>query len=249
MATIITLLGLVIAIGIVLVDGECHSNSGPIDSCCCLGFNTNHFNEKASGIYTVANFCGVNCSNVKIYCDTTSGGGGWMVIQRRDSGYSTNFHRGWIEYEDGFGSLHNEFWFGLRAIHCLTSQGQWELRIDFTFENGTKSYLHYNHFTVGPPDDHYRLRVSGFTGITLTDPFATHHQNGRPFKTVDQPQGSQCPINGHGSQAPGGWWYGSGCFHINLNYNHGGQNGFIWLGNWFSPTFVEMKIRPYGCGM
>ena len=43
--------------------------------------------------------------------------------------------------------------------------------IDFTFDNGTKSFMHYNHFSVGPATDNYRLSISGFTGITPTDPF------------------------------------------------------------------------------
>ena len=245
--TAISLLILVTAIGIALVDGECHTNSGPIDSCCCLGYNNNQFNAKSSGVYTIANFCGVKYSNVKVYCDTNSGGGGWMVIQRRDSRYSTNFHRGWTEYEDGFGNLHNEFWFGLRAIHCLTHQGQWELRIDFTFKNGTKSYLHYNNFKVGAPESKYQLSISGFTGITLTDPFVTWRLNGQTFQTLDRPQGSSCAVNGHGSTAPGGWWHKE-CFQINLNYNHKGPSGFIFIDNiWYTPTFIEMKIRPSGC--
>ena len=82
-------------------------------------------------MYTIANFCGVKCSNTRAYCDTTSGGGGWLVIQRRDKRYSTNFHRAWTEYTDGFGDLYSEFWYGLNGVHCLTSKGNWELRIDF----------------------------------------------------------------------------------------------------------------------
>ena len=32
----------------------------------------------------------------------------------------------------------DEFWIGLRSMHCLTSQGNWELRIDYHLINGTK---------------------------------------------------------------------------------------------------------------
>ena len=134
-------------------------------------------------IYTIVNFCGVKCSNTRVYCDTTSGGGGWIVIQRRDKQYSTSFHRSWTEYVDGFGNLDYEFWLGLRGMHCLTSKGNWELQIDFTFNNGTKSFMHYNNFSVRPATDNYRLSISEFTGITPTDPFTTNPINRMQFTT------------------------------------------------------------------
>ena len=62
-------------------------------------------------------------------------------------------------------------------MHCLTNTGNWELRIDFAFDNGTKSFMHYNHFSVGPATDNYRLNISGFTGITPTDRFTTFNIN------------------------------------------------------------------------
>ena len=250
MTNIITLIVLVSSVGIVLVYGECLTNDAPIESCCCLGYNNTYFNAKSSGVYTIANFCGVKCSNTRAYCDTTSGGGGWLVIQRRDKRYSTSFHKAWTEYVDGFGDLNKEFWFGLNAMHCLTSKGNWELRIDFTMTNGTKSFMHYNHFRVGPPTDNYRLSISGFTGITPTDPFPVHTTE--QFTTYDRDNDQRydnCAVSGHGSTAPGGWWYNS-CFYINLNYNYGGPHGFIYLTRtWYSPSFIEMKIRPSNCNI
>ena len=163
------------------------------------------------------------------YCDTITDGGGWLVVQRKTNG-SENFNRTWNDYEMGFGSLTGELWYGLRALHCLTSSGNWELRIDFTFSNGTKSFMHYNHFRVGPATDNYRLSISGFTGITPTDPFTTHPLNGQQFSTFDREndlhRSVHCALKSHGSTAPGGWWYWA-CFHINLNYNYGAPHGFI----------------------
>jgi len=104
---------------------------------------------------------------------------------------------------------------------------------------------------VGPATDNYRLSISGFTGITLTDPFTTHPLNGQQFSTHDRDNDAwssvSCAVNGHTSKAPGGWWY-KDCFTINLNYNYGGPYGFIKLaGTWYSPPFIEMKIRPTNC--
>ena len=66
----------------------------------------------------------------------------------------------------------------------LHSSGNWELWIDFTFSNGTKLFMHYNHVRVGPSTDNYRLSMLGVTGITSEDPFtAGHFMNGQQFST------------------------------------------------------------------
>ena len=125
----ITTLILLLATGILAVTAECQKDNAPIKSCCCLGFNTTTFNKRRSGVYTMMNFCGVKCYDAEIYCDTSNGGKGWLVVQRRQD-RSVDFNRGWGEYEDGFGKLTSEFWYGLRALHCLTDQGGWEMRMD-----------------------------------------------------------------------------------------------------------------------
>ena len=235
------------------VDESCviPNNEGPIENCCDLGFRLTEFSEIVNKpkVYKFKKFC-KNCRSplTSGYCDTLTNGGGWLVLQRRTNG-SENFHRNWNDYEMGFGSLAGELWYGLRALHCLTQQGRWELRIDFTFTNETKSFMHYNHFKVGPATDNYRLSISGFTGITPTDPFTTYNINRQPFSTYDRANDPDkvCAVGGHGSRAPGGWWYNS-CFYINLNYNYGGPLGFLKLaGKWYSPTFIEMKIRSVNC--
>ena len=112
--------------------------------------------------------------------------------------------------------------------------------------------MHYNHFRVGPPTDDYRLSISGFTGITPTDPFTTQPLNGYQFSTYDRDNdrwSGNCAFNGHGSTAPGGWWHNH-CFQINLNYNHDGPHGFILLaGTWYSPNYIEIKVRPVNCNI
>ena len=69
-------------------------------------------------------------------------------------------------------------------LNYVSSSGNWELRIDFTFSNGTKLFMHYNHVRVGPSTDNYRLSMLGVTGITSEDPFtAGHFMNGQQFST------------------------------------------------------------------
>ena len=254
--TIVTLSLLLLAVETLAGNSSCFivpSKDDTIENCCDLGFVPSLFSEgpvNKPKVYKLRNFCN-SCRSLPTsgFCDTLTDGGGWLVVQRRRNG-TENFNRSWDEYERGFGSLTDELWYGLRALHCLTSKGNWELRIDFTFNNGTKSYLYYNHFRIGSAADMYRLSISGYCGIAPTDPFTKYPINGMQFTTFDRDHdesSGNCAVTAGGSTAPGGWWYRN-CFNINLNYNYGDRFGFMHLADeWYSPKEVEMKIRPVNC--
>ena len=55
------------------------------------------------------------------------------TVQHAAYGF-VDFNRTWVEYEDGFGKLTGEFWYVLRALHCLTGQGGWEMRMDIIYK-------------------------------------------------------------------------------------------------------------------
>ena len=240
----ITTLILLLATGIVAVTAECQKDNAPIETCCCLGFNTTAFNKRKSGIYTMMNFCGVKCYDAEVYCDTSNGGGGWLVVQRRQDG-TVDFNRGWGEYEDGFGKLTGEFWYGLRALYCLTGQGGWEMRMDIKLANGTNIFLQYEQFKVASAKDKYKLTIGGFQGTT-TDPMARH--NGMYFTTKDSDNdqwGRNCALwSGPG----GGWWY-INCANIQPNILYKGTHGIVLNGRWHTLPFIEMKIRPHNCNI
>ena len=240
----------ILLVGIVMVNGS------SIKNCFNVAVKHHYFsiNKNSSGVYNIIDFCQQG-TTVQGYCDTLTDGGGWLVIQRRKDG-SENFHRYWWEYEMGFGSLTGEFWFGLNALHCLTSQGEWELRIDLKLTNGTIIYLPYR-FTVGPASEQYPLTISGFTGYT-TDPFHSHLTtpssdygalNTLKFTARDRdndlwPDG-HCSIPAHISRS-GGWWYNQ-CAHIhpNCQYNH--KRAILLNTHWLSLLFIEIKIRSKNC--
>ena len=243
----ITTLILLLATGIVAVTTECQKDNAPIESCCCLGFNTTVFNKRKSGVYTMMNFCGVKCYDAEVYCDTSNGGGGWLVVQRRQDG-SVDFIRSWGEYEDGFGELTGEFWYGLRALHCLTGQGGWEMRMDIKLANGTNIILQYEQFKVASAKDKYKLTVGGFQGTT-TDPMALH--NGMYFTTKDNDNDNRgdnsynCAI----SFGPyGGWWYNScGSMTPNIIYNH--KYGMYLNSQYHTLPYIEIKLRAHKCNI
>ena len=151
--TITTLILLLATAGILAVTAvdNCPSKYTLITSCCDLRstyFFTFGRNVKtSSGIYSVKNFCGNNSVIADGYCDHCNGGGGWLVVQRRQDG-SVDFNRTWREYEDGFGKLTSEFWYGLRALHCLIGQGGWEMRMDIKLAKSTNIFLQNEQFKV-----------------------------------------------------------------------------------------------------
>jgi len=214
---------------------------------CCL-FTENHFDQSPSGLYKMNSWCSGLLSIVNMYCDTVTANGGWTVIQRRKDG-SENFNRPWADYEKGFGDLNGEFWYGLKAMNCLTQTGQWELRVDFEFENKTRSFLHYNVFRVGSASEEYPLTINGFTGETPSDPFSTQQPlAGMKFTTYDNDNDrsrDNCAARGNG-----GWWHRS-CWNINLNYRYkSSESGFLYLtmdNRFYNLKWIEIKTRPINC--
>ena len=126
--------------------------------------------------------------------------GGWMVIPRVHNIYRVyellviqrnkrdgvkSFDKKWKDYEEGFGNLAGgKLWYRLKVLSCFTENGQWELRVDFQFENRTWSHLHYTQFKVGNTSAKYPLTIGGFTGITPGDPFEA--SNNTEFSTPDE---------------------------------------------------------------
>ena len=228
---------------------NCSINELMIKTCCDAN-TLSLFTKKPSGVYQMQCWCGGKWSTTSVFCDTQTADGGWTVIQRRKDG-SVDFNRSWSDYEKGFGDLNGEFWYGLKNMNCLTQTGQWELRIDFEFQNKTRSYLHYNVFKVGSATDEYPLTISGFTGITPTDPFETTPHNGQKFSTYDNDNdkwSGNCAIHVNKAKGNGGWWY-TNCWDINpnLKYNPAQYGSMGLAGTWYNPRWIEMKIRPLNC--
>ena len=94
-------------------------------------------------------------------------------------------------------------------------------------------------FKVGSASEEYPLTVSGFTGITPTDPFLTHPHNGKKLSTYDNDN----------DKSVGNCATKESCWNINLNMNYNpGQYGSIKLaGTWYNPRWIEAKIRPLNC--
>ena len=185
-------------------------------------------------------------------CDMETDGGGWMVILRRKSDASpqVNFNRTWTEYENGFGDLNTEFWYGLRNIHCLTTRDTVQLQVQLNYSNGTGLTWTYHHFRVHGAENDYRLHIGRAEGPPGFHD-AMRRQNGKPFTTFDNDNddyGENCATS-----FGGGWWF-KYCYHSFLTGPHtrrGTYDQLLWrVGSSHTYTYfphVEMKIRRKSC--
>ena len=222
----------------------------------CLFYQIQNISlAQSSGQYEIGDVCGVhsfgNHGKTNVRCDLETDRGGWIVIQRRVPNGTVNFYRGWNDYEEGFGDLDSEFWYGLRNIHCLTTRESVELRIDLQDEQGNKVTWVYQQFSVDGPDQKYRLHIGQGTGAggSFDAMAGTHSLNDMYFSTFDRDndeKGTNCAVEHRGA-----WWYRS-CTYSNLNGPHTGRSGWRSL-EWYNGAdivyypSVEMKVRPKTC--
>lgn len=159
---------------------------------------------KEDGVY-LAN---LSPGSRSMYCDMSDGG--WTVIQHRFDG-SVDFAQNFSQYQQGFGSVEGEFWFGLENMYLMTRNGSWELKVDIESFDGDSAYAHYSEFKISEGTG-YILTVSGYSG-TAGD--SLDYNNGQKFTTLDFDQDSWSS----GSCAEtreGAWWFNS-CTFTNLN--------------------------------
>lgn len=194
-------------------------------------------------------------STAAAFCDMKTDGGGWTVVMRRST---LDFDRYYHDYEDGFGNLDGEFWYGLRLLRYFTSRIPYEMRLDmFANINDTESTSHATYGTFQVEGDNYTLMLGNFTGSDPSLSDNLMHFNNEPFVARQEKQelgerDHRCIDN-----FKGGWWYtGTSCLS-----GEGQTPGTILtahhsLVEWYDinslplgKTFekYEMKIRPLNC--
>ncbi|KAI8503682.1 hypothetical protein Bbelb_186530 [Branchiostoma belcheri] len=164
-----------------------------------------HSGLRLDGIYSITAQLGRERRSMDVFCDMTTAGGGWTVIQRRLDG-SVMFNRTWHQYKRRFGKIRGEYWLGLDNMYFLTNQRNYTLRIDMEDWEGNSAYARYDVFRVGGEWAYYQLSIGNYSG-TAGDSFNGH--NGVKFSTVDQDNDEKEDHNcarGRGD----GWWH-CGC--------------------------------------
>lgn len=185
---------------------------------------------------------------VSVYCDMTTDGGGWTVVQKRTTG-AVDFYRNYADYTNGFGSAAGEYWLGNKYLNALTSVSS-SLRIDVSRTNGQTGYANYSSFSVGSPASGYVLGIGGYSGNIGDSMVAMGAHQGQRFSTFDVDQDSY-PAGNCAATYRGAWWYNA-CHASNLNgaYLNGphasyadGIEWYTWTGHNESLKTSEMKVR------
>ncbi|XP_013409576.1 fibroleukin-like, partial [Lingula anatina] len=77
---------------------------------------------------------------------------------------SVDFYRDWNDYKYGFGNLSGEHWLGNNKMYLLTSQDDYELRVDMEDAAGIWAFAQYDHFGISSEATKYRLRLGNYSG-------------------------------------------------------------------------------------
>ena len=173
----------------------------------------------------------------EVYCDMTTDGGGWIVIQKRFDG-SVDFNRSWADYKNGFGDVNGEYWLGNEFVHQYTKMHQTEMIMEAVGFDGTKKSNKLQKLTLSNESTNYVFEYD-----TCHGGCDIAYSKGKKFTTSDQAD-SSCAVNYHG-----GWWF-DGCFWIYLNGRYSTKqwltkqaSGIHWDNPWEAMKETRMLIR------
>ena len=165
----------------------------------------------------------------KVFCDMTTDGGGWIVMQTRFDG-SVSFYRDWNNYRDGFGDMYGEHWIGNEFVHQYTNAYSTEMIVEGTAFDGELVSAKMENFKLGDEASKYFMKYDRCVTLTSTTDACRDwlYSRNQKFTTLDNDndklKSSNCAV-----RYSGAWWYVT-CFGVNFNGNYSD-----------TPTFPSLK--------
>ena len=159
------------------------------------------------GVYSISNKKG---SSIKVFCDMTTDGGGWIVMQKRFDG-SIDFYRDWNNYRDGFGDVNGEHWVGNEFVYQYTKAYPTEMIMEGITFTGAKATSKMQNFTLSNEESKYIFEYDACEGLCGD----WGNDKGQKFSTFDRDNDADSSKN-CAIRYPGGWWF-TACFRSILN--------------------------------
>ena len=160
------------------------------------------------GVYAIQNKKG---SSIKVFCDMTTDGGGWIVMQRRFD-ESVDFNRDWNNYKNGFGDVKGEHWIGNEFVHQYTSNYSTEMLSEATAFDGTNASSKMQNFKLSNEASKYIFEYDTCNGLCVS---WLPQVKGNKFTTFDN-ENDKDPARNCAVAYSGGWWF-RGCFDVFFN--------------------------------
>ena len=122
-------------------------------------------------------------SKLKVTCDQSADGGGWISYLRRFDG-SLPFNQSWAQYRNGFGEQgeNKESWLGNENVYQLVKNfkgGKAQLRIEGHIFDGRSCYITSEDFRLESETDHYRLQFGKTVVVGSYNDNWSHLKNAR----------------------------------------------------------------------
>ena len=177
---------------------------------------------KDSGVYFVREKPAGRAGKKQVFCDMTTDGGGWIVMQRRFDG-SVSFYHNWNTYRDGFGDVNGEHWLGNEFVHQYINAYPTELIVEATAFDGEQIAVKMQNFEISDEASKYAMDYSTCEVVKGNKNYCWDwiHTKGYKFSTIDQNNNKitlrpelDCAI-----KFSGAWWHND-CFNVCLNGNY-----------------------------
>ena len=168
----------------------------------CLDLLNNGFNK--DGVY----YIGFTGSPRKVFCDMTTQGGGWIVMQKHFDG-SVDFYRNWETYKNGFGDIYGEHWLGNDFVHQYTNSHSTEMLSEATAFDGGRAATILNGFRLGDEAlTQYIFQYDGCTVLTSGTNYAvcSNWVKDLKFSTFDFENDNDDEYNCVDHFNGGAWW-------------------------------------------
>ncbi|ESO85001.1 hypothetical protein LOTGIDRAFT_168263 [Lottia gigantea] len=150
--------------------------------------------------------------------------GGFTIIQQREHlSQSTDFNKNWIEYRNGFGTLHGNFWLGLEKMYKILQNNNtngFNLHIHFFDTVYSQCTWQVDKFNLEGESSNYTaiFKNAYFLYSDWCDGmFTSLTPDSRPFSTFDHisyPDNFNCT-----GREESGWWFADdvNCSFSNIN--------------------------------